>query len=327
MSFALVLRVDARGALVEVDGRTVAAQLRGALFQEATWATRPVAVGDRVALEGEGDELTIARVEPRRSAFLRLAARGERKAQVIAANVDQVVAVASVGIPEFSSTFVDRMLAGAAACDIPAAVILNKRDVARPGAVDAILATYERARVRAIAISAKTGEGLDDARALFAGKTSVLSGLSGTGKSSLLNALSPGLARLVGHLSYKWKQGKHTTSAAELIHVPSGFDLIDTPGIRGFLPWGVDRRKLRHCFLDFEPLLGACRFADCTHTSEPGCTLDEAVAVGTLARTRLASYREIFEELPPPPEEWSEGLRPRESDSGDDGEEDDGVDE
>lgn len=317
MTEGLVLRVDAKGASVEVEGKAAAAQLRGALFQEATWASRPVAVGDRVRLEGAGGDWTIAEVLPRRSAFLRRAAGGEPLAQVIAANVDQVAVLASVGRPLFSSSFVDRVLAGARASDIPGLVVVNKVDLREHEDLEGIADTYRRAGVPLFAISATRGTGLDALRERMAGKTTVLTGLSGAGKSSLLNALVPGLARAVGHLSFKWQQGKHTTAAAELVRLPFGGVAIDTPGVRGFTPWGADRESLRHCFPDLDPLLGRCRYANCSHTTEPGCALGAAVERGDLAPTRVASYLELYAELEPPPEQWSEGARPREDDAAD----------
>jgi len=313
-----VLRVDAKGASVEIGGAVVQAQLRGALYQEATWATRPVAVGDRVRLEGEGGGVTIAEVLPRRSAFLRRAAGEEPRAQVIAANADQVAAVASVGQPSFSSTFVDRVLAGANASEVSGLLVLNKADLAEGDELERIAATYRGAGVEVLVVSASKALGLDALRDALRGKATVLTGLSGVGKSSLLNALAPGAARAVGHLSYKWQQGKHTTAAAELVRFPFGGHAIDTPGVRGFIPWGVHKGTLRHCFPDLDPLLGRCRFADCSHTSEPGCALGEAVARGALAPTRVASYLEIFGELEDPPEQWSEGARPDDRDEIDD---------
>lgn len=310
MTFALVLRVDARGALVELDGRPVQAQLRGSLFQESTWATRPVAVGDRVTLEGDGENVTIARVEPRRSQLLRRAGALDPQARVIATNIDFVAAMGSLGKPTFSSTFVDRVLASASASDLPGIVILNKADEAKPGEADRIRATYQKAGSAIFVISVKTGDGVGLLREYLTNKTCVVTGLSGVGKSSLVNLLIPDAKRSIGHLSWKWSQGKHTTTSVELLHLPGGGDLIDTPGIRNFIPWGVHRGSLRHCFSDLEPLLDRCKFNNCQHSGEPGCSLAEAVHRGEIARTRIASYQEILQELEPPPEEWSEGARP-----------------
>jgi ribosome biogenesis GTPase / thiamine phosphate phosphatase len=318
MPDGLVLRVDARGALVETDGRAAQAQLRGALFQEATWATRPVAVGDRVRLEGEGNDLTIAEILPRRNTLLRRASGEHPRAQVVASNLDLVAALGSLGKPTFSSTFVDRVLASATASDLPGFVVLTKIDLAGPGEVEAIADTYRRAGVETFPVSIKTGAGLEDLRLRLVSRATVVTGLSGVGKSSLLNALIAGLERKVGHLSSKWQQGKHTTASTELVHLPGGGDAIDTPGMRTFVPWGVHRASLRHCFPDLDPLLGRCRFADCSHTSEPGCHLRKAVERGELAPTRVASYLEILAEIEPPPEQWSEGARPEQPEEDDD---------
>ncbi|MFN0206570.1 MAG: ribosome small subunit-dependent GTPase A [Planctomycetota bacterium] len=307
---ALVIRVDAHGALVEIDQERVQAQLRGALFQESSWATRPVAVGDRVVVQGSGKDITIAAVLPRKNQFLRVAGGEERLAQVIATNVDQVVAMASLSKPGFSSSFVDRVLAGAEAGDIKRILILNKIDQADPEFAAGIVNTYRRAGVEVFTISATSGSGVELLQSTLISKTTVITGLSGVGKTTLINALIPGAQKPIGHISWKWSQGKHTTTAAELLHLPFGGNIIDTPGIRAFVPWGIHKGSLRHCFPDLEPLLGRCRFSDCQHSVEPGCALKAAVESGEIARTRVATYLELLDELLDPPEEWSEGARP-----------------
>ncbi len=301
---------------MEIEGARVQVQLRGALFQEETWATRPVAVGDRVRVESTVEEpgrppiVAIAEVLPRRNAFVRRASGETPRAQVLAANVDCVLVLASVGRPAFSSTFVDRVLCGASACEIEARLVLTKSDGSDAQLERAIRETYRKAGVETLSTSAKTGVGLDALRAILQGRTSVLMGLSGVGKSTLLNALVPGLDLAVGGISSKWSQGKHTTSAAELVAFPFGGAAIDSPGVRSFVPWGLHHGSLRHCFPDLAPFLGRCHYADCSHTHEPQCAMKEAVESGEIAATRVASYAAIHEELEPPPEQWSEGGRP-----------------
>jgi ribosome biogenesis GTPase len=271
-----------------------------------------VAVGDRVRLEGSGQDLTIAEVLTRRSQWVRRAKTTDPRAQIMAANVDQVAAVASASKPTFSSTFVDRVLATASACELAAFLILTKEDEANRDAIDRVVKTYRGAGVGVYVVSSKSGEGLDEARARLRGRATVLTGLSGVGKSSFVNALVGRDLRDVGHLSWKWQQGKHTTAAVEWIPLEGGASVIDTPGLRSFSPWGVHRGTLRHCFPDLDPLVGKCRFQDCTHTSEPQCALEDAVARGAVAPTRVQSYLEILAELEPPPQNWSEGARPAE---------------
>lgn len=307
---ATVLRVDARGALVKTAGGPVFAAMRGNLFTDDTWATRPLAAGDVVVLEGEGRDITIADSLPRSTQFTRRAAGDDPRARVIAANIQMVAVMASVGKPAFSSLFVDRVLAGAAAGDIRGVVILNKIDELPPAAFQPIAETYRNAGAAVFPISVKTGDGLDVLVEALKDKTTVLSGLSGVGKTSLINILVPGAGRAVGHLSWKWNQGKHTTTAAELLYLPSGGAIIDTPGMRNFVPWGVHRGSLRYCFPDLNILLGNCKYNDCQHTGEPGCGIEAAVASGRISRTRVVSYLAIQAELEPPPENWSEGARP-----------------
>lgn len=284
----------------------VTARLRGKLKHRD--GDRIVA-GDVVELElyaeGRG---TICGVRPRRSVLARRAA-GERspRAQPIAANVDQVVIVASARSPDPSPRMLDRFLVIAAANRLPAVVVLNKIDLDPEGAV------YQQARQRygpagyqVLATSVPRREGLAALRDLVRGRQSVLAGQSGVGKSSLLNALEPGLDLRIGEISRKWDTGKHTTRAALVVPVAAGY-VVDTPGLRELGTWGIDPELLAVCFPEFRPFLNQCRFDNCRHLAEPGCAVGEAAAQGAFEPDRLTSYRRIYEEISVP--SWSSARR------------------
>jgi ribosome biogenesis GTPase len=193
------------------------------------------------------------------------------------------------------------MLVLAEADSIPAAVLLNKVDL-DPGT--AIAERCRRAGYPVYPTSVKTGEGLETVRAAMAGKASVVTGPSGVGKSSLLNAIQPGLRLRTGEVSRRIRRGRHTTVSSVMLPLEGGGYLVDTPGFSEVGMWGVDPRSLAECFPDFRPFLGDCRYADCRHRSEPGCRVREALEGGGIARDRHESYLALLEELESAPREW-----------------------
>jgi len=267
-----------------------------------------VVAGDVVELELQGEgRATISGVRPRRSVLARRAA-GERspRAQPIAANVDQVVVVASARSPELSLRMLDRFLVIAAANRIPAVVVLNKVDLDGGAAYEQARRRYDPAGYQVLATSVPGLAGLAALRDLLRGRESVLAGQSGVGKSSLLNALEPGLDLRIGEISRKWDTGKHTTRAALLVPVAGGY-VVDTPGMREVGTWGIDPELLAVCFPEFRPFLDQCRFDNCRHLAEPGCAVREAAARGAFESDRLTSYQRIYEEISVP--SWSSGRR------------------
>ncbi|MEZ5980411.1 MAG: ribosome small subunit-dependent GTPase A [Planctomycetota bacterium] len=298
-----VLRGDARAFDVLLDGRVVRAAPRGRLFEELGDLKNPVAVGDLVQLSPDGDPMGIDAVLPRTNSLSKVSSSHDPRRQVLFANVDQVVVVNSLGKPGFSSNRTDRILAACEFEDIPAIVLINKLDLDRGGEADGIRATYERAGFEVLGTSATDGTGLEELRVRLSGRVSVLYGASGVGKSTLLNALY-GLELEIGKISKYWSSGKHTTTFSRWIPVDDeGTVVVDTPGIRTFRPWGVNKRQLRHLYQDFEPYNARCRFPDCSHDHEPDCAVVDAVEAGALAASRYLSYVEILDELEPPPEE------------------------
>jgi ribosome biogenesis GTPase len=236
----------------------------------------------------------------------RRAAGGDRRAQPIAANVDQVVVVAATRDPEPSPRMLDRLFVIAEANGLPGVLVVNKTDLDRTAA-EALGRRYAAAAYQVLATSVQSGEGLAAFRDLLRGRESVLAGPSGVGKSSLLNAIEPGLGRRVGEISEKWRTGRHTTSAAELLPLAIGGFVVDTPGIREVGTWGLDADALAACFPEFRPYLDGCRFDNCRHLTEPGCAVRAAAATGRIDADRLGSYERLYAELNVP--SWSTGRR------------------
>jgi ribosome biogenesis GTPase len=191
----------------------------------------------------------------------------------------------------------DRFLVIAEANGLLARIVVNKCDLVAPEAARALFAEHVAAGYPVHYTSVKTGEGLEALRAELAGRSSALSGPSGVGKSSLMNELFPGLELRTAAISDSVNKGRHTTVGAVLHPLPGGGFLADTPGLREVGLWGIDPAELPHCFPEFVPLLGSCRFADCLHTVEPACAIRDAVERGTIARGRYESYVKLREEL------------------------------
>ena len=251
----------------------VTAVLRGKLKQADD--DRLVA-GDVVelALHREGPA-TVERVHTRRSVLARRRASGGRnlrRAQPIAANVDQVVVVASARDPEPNPRMLDRFLVIAEANGLPAAIVVNKVDLDRE-IVEVLTRRFTSAGYQVLATSGRIPEGLPALRDLLRGRETVFTGASGVGKSSLLNALEPGLKLRIGAISEKWRTGSHTTRAAELVPLAVGGYVVDTPGMREVGAWGIAPDELAACFPDFRPLLDQCRFDNCRHLNEPSCAV------------------------------------------------------
>lgn len=293
-----VLERDGSAYRVAADGGEVRAVLRGKVKQD----TPKVVVGDVVRLESDpGGELHgIVGIEPRRTVLERRVPEG-RGVRPIAANVDQVFVVVATRSPDPIPQLIDRMLVLAEADGIPAAVLLNKVDL-DPGT--AIAERCRRAGYPVYPTSVRTGEGLETVRVAMAGKASVVTGPSGVGKSSLLNAIQPGLRLRTGEVSRRIRRGRHTTVSSVMLPLEGGGYLVDTPGFSEVGMWGVDPRSLAECFPDFRPFLGDCRYADCRHRSEPGCRVREALEGGGIARDRHESYLALLEELESAPREW-----------------------
>lgn len=251
----------------------------------------PIAVGDRVHYLPASAEGMITAVLPRLNTLVRRAAGPKPLAQVIAANVDQVVPIMAAARPAPNWEVLDRYLCAAYAQAIPALIVINKADLAAADQLHAEVETYRRAGYTVLVTSALAGTGLDELRYALQGRLSVLFGLSGVGKTSLLNALQPGLGLRVGEVSRALNKGRHTTTQLELFSLDCGAYLIDTPGMREFGLWTEQEIDLAEAFPEMRSYLGHCRFgAGCTHAHEPGCAVKEAVSSGAIAPRRYQSY-------------------------------------
>lgn len=284
----------------------VAAVLRGKVKRADDDRVVPGDVVD-VALHASGPA-TIDAVHPRRSVLARRAAGGARarRAQPIAANVDQVLIVVSARDPDPSPRMIDRLLVIAETNALPAVVVINKNDLdSAPATV--LARRFAPAGYQVLRTSAVVGEGLAALRDLLRGRATVLAGQSGVGKSTLLNALQPALGRRVGEISAKWRTGRHITTAAELLPLSFGGFVVDTPGMREVGTWGLDPEHLAPCFPEFRPFLDRCRFDDCRHLAEPGCAVRAAAAAGKIDPDRLVSYERLYEEINVP--SWSTARR------------------
>ena len=304
---AVVARVDFGACVLLLDdGGLLAAHARGKLMGPRKSLGNAIVVGDRVIYElpagpiSGGREVVVSAVEPRRNQFSRQASGRRAVEQVVATNLDQVVLVASVADPEFSRGLADRVFCQAEHAGLPARLVLNKVDLAAqaPGTdPQGVLDDYARAGVPGHRVCAKTQEGIEELREACLGRRSLFVGHSGVGKSTVLNGLVPGLELLEGAVNEKTGKGRHTTTAAVLVRPEPGFELIDTPGVRAFAPWGISPRDLDQAYHEFRPFLGTCKFRDCRHAGEPGCAVDAAAKSGAIAPRRYASYRRVLEEL------------------------------
>jgi ribosome biogenesis GTPase len=295
------------GTVLERDGSvyrvaTPAGEIRAVLSGKAKREAHKVVVGDVVRLETEpgGALHAIVGIEPRRTVLERRVPEG-RGTRPIAANVDQVFVVTAATHPEPIPQLIDRLLVVAEANDIAAAVVVNKVDLA---AGSEIIERCRRAGYPVFPVSVVTGAGLAELVAALTGRTSIVTGPSGVGKSSILNAVQPGLQLRTGAVSGRVRRGRHTTVAAVMLPLERGGYLVDTPGFSEVGVWDIDPASLDQCFADFKPFLGECRYGDCRHQSEPGCRIREAVEQGAIAQGRWESYGALLAELESAPRQW-----------------------
>jgi ribosome biogenesis GTPase / thiamine phosphate phosphatase len=304
----LVLRIDAKVCHVDVAGTTHMLPLRGRLFEKRTTKeARPIAVGDRVEVTLEEGGGAIDAVLPRTSRLARRkAGDDDTREQVIAANVSLVMVMASIRDPKFQPELVDRILAGAEREHIRPVLAITKVDRDKQGVAEDWAEMYREigyeSFVTCVLEGKETHDSLASIRDLLHQNVTVITGASGVGKSSLINTLIPGLNLRIGSIG-RIRQGKHTTSHTQLISLPSGGHVLDTPGIRSFGLQNLEPLDLTHCFPDILEFARQCAFRNCTHTVEPDCAVLPAAEESMIAQSRYVSYTLMLRDLIGEPKE------------------------
>ena len=290
--------VRATGSWYDVlhDGVTLRCRIRGKLRLKGVRSTNPVVVGDEVVCESEGGDGVIVDIEPRRNYVIRRASNLSKESHIIAANVDQALLMVTLRSPETPKEFADRFLVTCEAYKVPATILLSKIDLQDAEAVAGFRAVYEGAGYRVLEVSAKEGRGVEEVRELLAGRTTLVSGNSGVGKSTLIQAIDPSLDIRTGEISDSHHKGRHTTTFSTMYPLAEGGAVIDTPGIKGFGLLDIDDAELWHYFPEMMRVAPGCRFYNCTHTHEPGCAVVEAVETGEIAWSRYESYLKILDD-------------------------------
>lgn len=293
--------IRATGSWYEADcgSETVRCRIRGRLRLKGVRSTNPVVVGDRVVLaEDARGEWSIEDIEPRRNYVIRRASNLSKESHIIAANVDRALLVVTLHSPATPVEFVDRFLVTCEAYKIPVTILLAKCDMEEltEGANQAFTDIYTSAGYRVLPVSALRGDGVAEVAAIMREGTTLLSGNSGVGKSTLVRAICPEIEIRTGEISESHHKGRHTTTFSTMYTLPSGGRVIDTPGIKGFGLIDIDDAELWHYFPEMLSRGAECRFYNCTHTHEPECAVAEAVAAGEIAESRYMSYLKIMEE-------------------------------
>ncbi|MBC8354054.1 MAG: ribosome small subunit-dependent GTPase A [Planctomycetes bacterium] len=285
-----VLRVHGLQSDVQAEesGDVYRCATRRLLKSLSTDQRHVVVAGDHIIFRPEsGGEGFIERIEPRHGILSRTS---KGRQHVIVANVDQLLIIASAAEPTLKPNLIDRFLVTAEKARIRPIICINKIDLVHAADLQPLAGVYGQMGYRVVLISATTGQGVSQVRRLVRGKESVVAGQSGVGKSSLLNAIDPGLALRVNAVSEENQKGRHTTTTAQLIPLGDGGYIVDTPGIRQFQLWDVIPEEVAGYFRDIRPYVSQCRFPDCTHTHESECAVKDAVADGRLDTRRYESY-------------------------------------
>ncbi len=297
----LVIKNTGSWYLVKADdGREVACKVKGNFRLKGIRSTNPVAVGDyvQISLNAEGTAF-ITDIEERRNYIIRRASNLSKQSHILAANLDQCMLIATIRHPETSTTFIDRFLATAEAYRIPVCLVFNKTDLydeADCQTLHALTTLYASVDYPCIAVSVRTGDGIPALAGMLEGRTTLLAGNSGVGKSSLINTLLPGANLRTGAISACHEKGMHTTTFSEMLPLPQGGYLIDTPGIKGFGTFDMEAEEVGHYFREIFAASCGCRYGNCTHTHEPGCAVRQAVDEGRIAPSRYASYLNMLDD-------------------------------
>lgn len=300
---ALVIRnTGSQYTVMTDDNREVNCKIKGRFRLKGIRTTNPVAVGDRVVIsEGADGAAYIVEIKPRKNYIIRRASNLSKEAHIIAANLDQALLIVTLTHPVTSTTFIDRFLSTAEAYRIPSVIVINKTDLLDDEEsrelLDAVTYLYESIGYKVIHTSALEKTGIEEVRKTLSDKTTLLSGNSGVGKSSLINEIIPGLDLRTAEISQTHLTGMHTTTFSEMFPLPGGGYIIDTPGVKGFGTIDYDKYEVAHFFPEIFAASENCRYGNCTHTHEPGCAVRQALDDNLIAQSRYASYLSILEDI------------------------------
>ena len=282
-------------------GNVVSCRLRGKIRLDGLRTTNPVSVGDLVNFEKERDKDTcvIDRILPRTNVIVRKSVNLSKESHIIAANVDQAILVATIAQPRTSTGFIDRFTVTAEAYHIPTIIVFNKCDIyndEQNAVVEELMKVYNGIGYQSFMVSANTGYNCDRLESIMKDKISMFSGHSGVGKSALVNRMDPGLDIRVGEISEVHEKGKHTTTFAQMYELCFGGYIIDTPGIKEFALFDMEKETLAQRFPEMRALMHDCRFNNCTHLHEPHCAIKNAVEQGTIADWRYENYCNMMDD-------------------------------
>lgn len=283
-----------------VEGSVVECKIKGNFRLKGIRSTNPVAVGDHVEIELNSQNTAfITAIGDRKNYIIRKSQNLSKQSHIIAANVDQAFLVVTVERPQTSTTFIDRFLATAEAYSVPVVLVFNKTDL-----LDDSLMRYQRMMTdlyetvgyKCVTVSAETGEGMDELMEMLRDRITLLSGHSGVGKSTMINRLLPGVNLRTAEISDAHNTGMHTTTFSEMLPLPGGGYIIDTPGIKGFGTFDMEPEELTSYFKEIFRFSKDCRFSNCTHTHEPGCAVLKAVEDHYIAASRYQSYLSMLDD-------------------------------
>jgi ribosome biogenesis GTPase len=282
------------------DGQLIDSKIKGNFRLKGIRSTNPVAVGDFVEItcNQEGTAFITA-IDDRRNYIIRKSSNLSKQSHIIAANVDQAFLVVTVNYPETSTKFIDRFLASAEAYRVPVVLVFNKCDLLSAEELhyqEMMMQLYDTIGYQCVSVSAIEGTGLDTLHDLMKEKITLLSGHSGVGKSTLINSLLPGVNLRTSEISDAHNTGMHTTTFSEMLKLPDGGWLIDTPGIKGFGTFDMEREELSSYFREIFHFSKDCRFSNCTHTHEPGCAVLKALENHYIAQSRYESYLSMLDD-------------------------------
>ena len=287
-------------AVRTADGKIVDCRVKGNFRLKGIKSTNPVAVGDCVQFDVRSDGTAyIVDIMERKNYIVRKASNLSKQSHILAANLDLCFLVVTISHPATSTTFIDRFLASAEAYRVPVVLVFNKTDLYTPEEIDELQyleALYESIGYRCLRTSASTGEGVELLREAMRGKVSLLAGNSGVGKSSLVNAVAPQLAAKVGEISKIHDTGMHTTTYTEMFEFMPDSYIVDTPGVKGFGSYAMEKEEIPHYFVEFFALSTDCKYGNCTHTHEPGCAVLAALERGEIAPSRYQSYLSMLDD-------------------------------